>query len=50
MPDDAAWMFANVTVGDPIVVSGGKWNVDPGNGFGDWNLDWSAWQHLSATA
>lgn len=47
---NAAWFFNNVRAGDIVKVqnSNGK-TMDPfGNGFGDWNLDWTKWRNGSA--
>ncbi|MCX4625746.1 Ig-like domain-containing protein [Streptomyces sp. NBC_01443] len=47
---DAAWFFQTVREGDivQVVNSGGKPMAPFDNGFGDWNLDWRAWQAGSA--
>ncbi|MFD3651149.1 Ig-like domain-containing protein [Streptomyces cyaneofuscatus] len=47
---DAAWFYAQVRPGDPFEITGKdtKGVVDPGNGFGAWNLSWAAWQQRSA--
>ncbi|GHB52653.1 hypothetical protein GCM10010347_23220 [Streptomyces cirratus] len=49
---DAAWFFATVREGDVVEVvnSGGEKMAPFGNGYGDWNLDWPAWQQGSALA
>ncbi|WP_232108337.1 L,D-transpeptidase [Streptomyces gossypiisoli] len=47
-PADAAWLYRQAQVGDVSQVAGGKETAAVGNGFGDWNLTWPAWQHLSA--
>ncbi|MEV6572361.1 Ig-like domain-containing protein [Streptomyces sp. NPDC051577] len=49
---DAAWFFDLVREGDVVEVvnSGGERMTPFDNGFGDWNLDWSAWQAGSALA
>ncbi|MFD3736886.1 hypothetical protein [Streptomyces sp. CB00316] len=38
------------TGGDPFEITGKdtKGVVDPGNGFGAWNLSWAEWQQRSA--
>lgn len=47
---DAAWFFQTVREGDivQVVNSGGEPMAPFDNGFGDWNLDWRAWQAGSA--
>ncbi|MFC5214527.1 L,D-transpeptidase [Streptomyces coerulescens] len=47
---DAAWFYGQVRPGDPFEITGKdtKGVVDPGNGFGAWNLSWSEWRHKSA--
>ncbi|MFJ8885844.1 Ig-like domain-containing protein [Streptomyces sp. NPDC102402] len=47
---NAAWLYARVRPGDPFEVKGKdtKGVVAPGNGFGDWNVPWDAWQAKSA--
>ncbi|MFD0266433.1 Ig-like domain-containing protein [Streptomyces sp. NPDC127106] len=49
---NAAWFFKTVRVGDVVEVvnSGGEPMAPFANGFGDWNLDWSAWLKGSALA
>ncbi|WAZ23005.1 Ig-like domain-containing protein [Streptomyces cinnabarinus] len=47
---NAAWFYGQVRPGDPFEISGEetKGVVDPGNGFGAWNLSWAEWQGKSA--
>ncbi|GAA3494612.1 Ig-like domain-containing protein [Streptomyces prasinosporus] len=47
---DAAWLHGRVRPGDPFEITGEdtKGVVDPGNGFGAWNVSWTAWRHKSA--
>ncbi|MER6346483.1 L,D-transpeptidase [Streptomyces sp. NPDC001595] len=47
---NAAWFYGQVRPGDPFEITGKetKGVVDPGNGFGAWNLSWAAWQRKSA--
>jgi lipoprotein-anchoring transpeptidase ErfK/SrfK len=47
---NAQWFFDAVRVGDivKVVNSGGSDMTPFGNGFGDWNLDWSKWRKGSA--
>ncbi|WP_030552283.1 L,D-transpeptidase [Streptomyces exfoliatus] len=48
--EDAAWLFRTVREGDLVRVVNGYGEPMPtfGNGFGDWNLSWSAWLRGSA--
>lgn len=47
---NAAWFYGQVRPGDPFEITGKdtKGVVDPGNGFGAWNLSWSEWRQKSA--
>ncbi|WP_284763993.1 Ig-like domain-containing protein [Arthrobacter sp. efr-133-R2A-63] len=42
LPDDAAWFFNNMRTGDVVqVLNTGAPAVEPLEGFGDWNIDWT---------
>ncbi|MEU3824099.1 L,D-transpeptidase [Streptomyces sp. NPDC029080] len=41
--------YRRVIPGDVIRVTGSKDTVEAGNGYGDWNLTWSAWLSHSAS-
>jgi lipoprotein-anchoring transpeptidase ErfK/SrfK len=45
---DAAWYFEQTQIGDPIVVSGTKRKMEPGNGWTDWELSWDKYKAGSA--
>ncbi|CAL9328032.1 Putative L,D-transpeptidase LppS [Streptomyces sp. enrichment culture] len=47
---DAAWFYRQVRPGDPFEITGKdtKGVVAPGNGFGAWNVSWTAWRQKSA--
>ncbi|MGW0912540.1 Ig-like domain-containing protein [Streptomyces sp. NPDC002784] len=47
---NAAWFYGQVRPGDPFEITGEdtKGVIDPGNGFGAWNLSWTQWQQKSA--
>ncbi|WP_327314502.1 L,D-transpeptidase [Streptomyces sp. NBC_01235] len=47
---NAAWFFENIRAGDVVQVvhSNGNTMEAFGNGFGDWNLDWTKWTKGSA--
>ncbi|MFC1416763.1 L,D-transpeptidase [Streptacidiphilus cavernicola] len=48
--DNAHWFYDTFHVGDLVqVINSQGHEMEPfGNGFGDWNLSWSAWQKGSA--
>ncbi len=48
--ENAAWFYDTVREGDIVKVinSGGDTMTPFGNGFGDWNLDWTKWRTGSA--
>ncbi|MFF6882041.1 Ig-like domain-containing protein [Streptomyces sp. NPDC012421] len=48
--EDAKSFYASVNVGDPFEIRGGdtKGVVAEGNGYGAWNLSWTAWKAKSA--
>lgn len=39
---DATWFFNYSQLGDVVEVKGTPEKLEPTNGFGDWNVDWSA--------
>ena len=45
---NAAWLYANSTVGDVVVYTGNDRMMEPGNGIGEWNIPWKTWQKGSA--
>lgn len=45
---DARWLYENVQVGDPVITVGTGRSMESWNGWGDWNLSWSAWVGRSA--
>jgi hypothetical protein len=46
---NAAWLFARVLTGDPVVVRNAGPRVDVGNGWSDWSVTFSQWLERSAT-
>ncbi|MFG2331115.1 Ig-like domain-containing protein [Streptomyces sp. NPDC048604] len=48
--EDASWLYANVREGDLVqVVNGQGEEMTPfDNGYGDWNVPWTAWQRGSS--
>ncbi|MFN8158122.1 MAG: Ig-like domain-containing protein [Candidatus Nanopelagicales bacterium] len=45
---NAAWLYANSTIGDVVVYSAGHREMEQSNGIGVWNVSWSRWQQYSA--
>nr|AGS49277.1 ErfK/YbiS/YcfS/YnhG family protein [uncultured bacterium esnapd1.2] len=45
---NAAWLFANTLVGDPVTTKGTPRKVDHANGYTDWNSDWDDYRNGSA--
>lgn len=46
--EDAAWFFALTQRGDVVNVVGSDRELEPGNGFTDWNVPWREWVTGSA--
>lgn len=48
-PTDAVWLFGQTLIGDPVITTGTKRQMEPGNGTGgDWNVAWATWTGNSA--
>jgi lipoprotein-anchoring transpeptidase ErfK/SrfK len=47
-PSNAIWLFNQSTVGDVVRVVGSPRQLEPGNGYTDWNVSWSEWLEGSA--
>lgn len=47
-PADAQWFFSSTLPGDVVRVVNSARQVDPGNGFADWQESWAAWLSGSA--
>lgn len=45
---DAKWYFNQSQIGDPIVVTGTKRKMEPGNGWTDWEMSWDKYKSGSA--
>lgn len=45
---NAAWLYANSSIGDVVVYSAGHRMMEQSNGIGVWNVSWSRWQQYSA--
>jgi len=40
---DGHWFFDRAHVGDPVVVTGSPVQLEPTNGYGDWQIPWAQW-------
>jgi lipoprotein-anchoring transpeptidase ErfK/SrfK len=45
---NAAWLFNRVTIGDPVITTGSGRGMEPGNGYGDWNISFAKYKQGSA--
>jgi lipoprotein-anchoring transpeptidase ErfK/SrfK len=45
---NAAWMYNNTLIGDPVVTTGSSRRVEDGNGWSDWNLSYAQYKKGSA--
>jgi len=45
---NAAWLFNRVLIGDPVITTGSSRGMEPGNGYGDWNLSYAKYKKGSA--
>jgi lipoprotein-anchoring transpeptidase ErfK/SrfK len=45
---NAAWLFNRVLIGDPVVTTGSSRGMEPGNGYGDWNISYATYKKGSA--
>jgi lipoprotein-anchoring transpeptidase ErfK/SrfK len=46
--DNAAWLYAMTQRGDVVEYTGTDRPMEPDNGYGDWNIDWSDYKAGSA--
>ncbi len=46
--DNAKWLFGITHLGDPVIVKGTERQLDWGNGWTDWNVDWDRYLKGSA--
>jgi lipoprotein-anchoring transpeptidase ErfK/SrfK len=46
--ENAAWLFAQSSVGDVVKVTGSSRQLEEGNGWTDWNVSWSEYRQGSA--
>ncbi len=47
-PDNAAWVYNNSQIGDPVTVNGTAKHLDPGNGWTVWDMSWTDYVKGSA--
>jgi lipoprotein-anchoring transpeptidase ErfK/SrfK len=45
---DAAWMYHNTLIGDPVVTTGTRRGLEQGNGYSDWNISFAEYKKGSA--
>jgi lipoprotein-anchoring transpeptidase ErfK/SrfK len=45
---NAAWMYNNTLIGDPVITTGTNRRVEDGNGYSDWNLSYKQYKKGSA--
>jgi len=45
---NAAWLFNRVLIGDPVITTGSSRGMEPGNGYGDWNMSYAKYKKGSA--
>ena len=46
--ENAAWLFDNTNIGDPVEITGTPLKQNPGNGITVWNIPWEEWAASSA--
>ena len=45
---NAAWMYHNTLIGDPVITTGTRRGLEQGNGYADWNVSFTEYQKGSA--
>jgi lipoprotein-anchoring transpeptidase ErfK/SrfK len=45
---NAAWMYNNTLIGDPVVTTGTRRGLEQGNGWSDWNISFAEYKKGSA--
>ncbi|WP_084779886.1 L,D-transpeptidase [Planobispora rosea] len=48
-PGHAKWFLDNTLIGDPIIITGSPRVLEPLNGWGHWQEDWTQWTRWSTT-
>ena len=41
---NAAWLYSNTLIGDPVITTGTSRGMEDGNGYSDWNISYDAVQ------
>lgn len=47
-PEAGRWFYDTFSFGDIVQVTGTKTQLEPDDGFGDWNIPWTTWLEGSA--
>jgi lipoprotein-anchoring transpeptidase ErfK/SrfK len=45
---NAEWLYGQMKKGDPVEYTNSPRDIEPGNGWTDWNVDWDDWVAKSA--
>jgi lipoprotein-anchoring transpeptidase ErfK/SrfK len=45
---NAAWLYNNTLIGDPVITTGSRRGVEQGNGYSDWNISFAEYKKGSA--
>jgi lipoprotein-anchoring transpeptidase ErfK/SrfK len=45
---NAAWLYSNTLIGDPVITTGTNRRMEDGNGYSDWNLSYKQYKKGSA--
>jgi hypothetical protein len=45
---NAAWLYENTLIGDPVVTTGTRRRLEQGNGYSDWNISYAEYKKGSA--
>jgi lipoprotein-anchoring transpeptidase ErfK/SrfK len=45
---NAAWLYTNTLIGDPVITTGTRRGLEQGNGYSDWNISFAEYKKGSA--
>ena len=45
---NAAWLYNNTLIGDPVITTGSRRGLEQGNGYSDWNISFAQYKKGSA--
>ena len=45
---NSRYLIENTLIGDPVVTTGTKRGIEPGNGYSDWNVSYQEYKKGSA--